>query len=110
MDIKLKKNEKTYIISVDYRHHSMLDCYANNTLTYKIDLSSSLLNTQIFENYAIITVFRRSQKHKLNEQCCLVIDKDNEYITLSYGGTNGKNLSFIDFVKYIQIYNKVEIH
>lgn len=45
---------------------------------------------------------------KLNEQCCLVIDKDNEYITLPYGGTNGKNLSFIDFVKYIQIYNNIK--
>lgn len=45
MDINLKRNEKTYIISVDYRRHSILSCYANNTLTYKIDLSSSLLKT-----------------------------------------------------------------
>ena len=108
MDIKLNKNEKTYIISVDYRHHSILSCYVNNILTYKIDLSSSLVDTKIFDNCAIITVYKRSQKHKLNEQCSLVIDKDNEYITLPYGGTNGKGLSFIDFVKYVQIYNNVK--
>lgn len=108
MNIKLKKNEKTYIISVDYRHHSILSCYANNILTYKMDLSSSLVKTLMLDNCAIITVFKRSQKHKLNEQCCLVIDKDEEYITLPYGGTNGKNLSFIDFVKYIQIYNNIK--
>ena len=108
MDIKLKKNEKTYIISVDYRHHSILSCYANNILTYKMDLSSSLVKTLMFDNCAIITVFKRSQKHNLNEQCCLVIDKDNEYITLPYGGTNGKNLSFIDFVNIIQSYNNIK--
>lgn len=105
MDIKLKKNEKTYIISFDYRYHLLLSCYSNNILTYKINLSNSLVNTQIFDNCAIITVYKRSQKHKLNEQCCLIIDKDSEYIKLPYGGTNGKDLSFIDFVKYIQIYN-----
>lgn len=108
MDIKLKKNEKTYIISVDYRHHTLLACYANNILTYKIDLSSSLIRTELFKNYAVISVYKRSQKHKLNEQCCLVIYKDNEYITLPYGSTIGKNLSFIDFVKYIQMYNNVK--
>lgn len=97
MDIKLKKNEKTYIISVDYRHHTLLACYANNILTYKIDLSSSLIRTELFKNYAVISVYKRSQKHKLNE-----------YITLPYGSTIGKNLSFIDFVKYIQMYNNVK--
>lgn len=108
MNINLKKNEKTYIISVDYRHHTILSCYANNILTYKVDLSTSLLITQMFDNCAIITVFKRSQKRKLNEQCCLVIDKDNEYITLPYGGTNGKTLSFVNFVKNIQMYNNVK--
>lgn len=58
MNIKFKKNEKTYIISVDYRHHTILSCYANNILTYKIDLSSSLVKTILCDNYAIITVFQ----------------------------------------------------
>ena len=105
MDNKLKKNEKIYIITVDYKDHSILTCYANNILTYKINLSCSLVNTQMFDNFATITVYKRSQKHKLNEQCCLVIDKDNEYIKFSFGGTNGKDLSFVDFVKYVQAYN-----
>ena len=59
----------------------------------------------MFDNCAIITVYKRSQKHKLNEQCDLVIDKDNEYITLPYGERIGKDLSFVDFVKYVQNYN-----
>lgn len=108
MDIKLKRNENTYIVSEDYRHHIILACYANNILAYKIDLSNSLLCTTMCENYAIITVYRRSQKHKLNEQCCLIVDKDSEYIKLYSCSTNNKKLSFIDFVKYIQIFNNIK--
>ena len=95
-------------MSVDYKHHTILSCYANDILTYRIDLSSSLVHTLLCYNYAIITVFKRSQKHKLNEQCCLIIDENSEYITLPYGGTNGKNISFIDFVSYVRIFNNIK--
>lgn len=105
MNIKLNKNEKIYIISVDYRHHTILSCYANNILTYKMDLSNSLVKTSLCDNCAIITVFKRSQKHKLNEECCLIIDKDSEYIQLQCKTENSKHFSFIDFVQKIQCYN-----
>lgn len=108
MDIEFKRNEKLYIISEDYRFHAILTCYANNILVYKIDLSNSLLCTILCENYAIITVYRRSQKHKLNQQCSLIVDKDCGYIKLLKGSTNAKNFSFIDFVKYIQMYNNIK--
>lgn len=107
-NINLKRNEKTYIISVDYRHHTILSCYANNILTFKIDLSNSLLCTILCENYAIITVYRRSQKHNLNEQCSLIVDKDCAYIELQCYSTNTKNYTFIDFVKEIQRYNNIK--
>ena len=35
MDIKLKRNEKIYVVSEDYRHHTILSCYINNFLEYK---------------------------------------------------------------------------
>lgn len=108
MDIKFKRNEKVYIVSEDYRHHTLLSCYANSILTYKIDLSNSLLCTTLCENCAIITVYRRSQKHKLNEQCCLIVDKDCEYIELQCKPADSKHFNFIDFVKYIQIYNNIK--
>ena len=108
MDIKLKRNENVYIVSEDYRHHIILACYANNILAYKIDLSNSLLCTIMCENCAIITVYRKSQKHNLNEQCCLIVDKDCEYIKLYSHSTNNKKFSFIDFVKYIQIFNNIK--
>lgn len=108
MDINLKRNEKEYIVSEDYRHHTILACYSNNILIYKIDISNSLLCTVLCENYAIITVYRRSQKHKLNEQCCLIVDKDCEYIKLQRKPADTKHFSFIDFVKYIQIFNNIK--
>lgn len=108
MDIKLKRNEKVYIVSEDYRHHTILSCYTNNILAYKIDLSNSLLYTILCENCAIITVYRRSQKHKLNEQCSLIVDKDCEYIELQCKPADTKYFKFIDFVKYIQIYNNIK--
>lgn len=108
MDINLKRNEKEYIVSEDYRHHTILACYSNNILTYKIDISNSLLCTVLCENYAIITVYRRSQKHKLNEQCCLIVDQDCGYIELQRHTTNTKNYTFIDFVKKIQRYNNIK--
>lgn len=108
MDIKLKRNEKVYIISEDYRHHTILSCYTNNILAYKIDLSNTLLCTILCENCAIITVYRRSQKHKLNEQCSLIVDKDCEYIELQCKSRDTKYFKFIDFVKYIQIYNNIK--
>lgn len=108
MDIKLKRNERVYIVSEDYRHHVILSYYVNNILAYKIDLSNSLLSTILCENYAIITVYRRSQKHKLNEQCCLIVDKDCEYIQLQCKPADTKHYSFIDFVKCIQIYNNIK--
>lgn len=108
MDIKLKRNEKTYIVSEDYRHHIILACYANNILAYKIDLSNSLLCTTMCENCAIITVYRRSQKHNLNEQCSLIVDKDCAYIELQRYSTNTKSYTFIDFVKEIQRYNNIK--
>lgn len=108
MDINLKRNEKTYIISVDYRYHTILNCYANNVLTFKIDLSNSLVKTIVCDNCAIITVFKRSQKHKLNDECCLIIDKNCEYIEFLRELRNSNNLSFIDFVKIIQHYNNIK--
>lgn len=108
MNINFKKNEKTYIISVDYRHHTILSCYANNIVIYKLDLSGSLLKTIICDNCAIITVYKRSKKNKLNEQCALIINEDEEYITQAFASTNSKNLSFIDFVKYVQIFNNIK--
>lgn len=108
MDIKLKRNETIYIVSEDYRYNMILCCYVNNILTYKIDLSNSLLYTTLCENYATITVYRRSQKHKLNEQCCLFIDKDCRYIQLQCKSASSKQFSFIDFVKAIQCYNIIK--
>lgn len=108
MDIKLKRNEKVYIVSEDYRHHTILACYANNILVYQIDLSNSLLCTILCENCAIITVYRRSQKHKLNEQCCLIVDKDCEYLEFPSGSSDTNILSFIDFVRYLQIFNNIK--
>lgn len=105
MNIKLNRNEKTYIISVDYRQHTILSCYANNILTFKIDLSNSLVKTIVCDDCAIITVYRRSQKHKLNDQCCLIIDKDCEYIQLQCKTASSRHFSFIDFVQKIQCYN-----
>lgn len=108
MNINFKRNEKTYIISVDYRHHTILSCYANNILAFKMDLSNSLVKTIVCDNCAIITVFKRSQKHKLNDECCLIIDKECEYIEFPSGSRDINNLSFIDFVKIIQHYNNIK--
>lgn len=107
MDIKLKRNKKTYIISVDYRYHTILSCYANDILAFKIDLSNSLVKTILCDNCAIITVFKRSQKHKLNDECCLIIDNECKYIEFPSGSRDTNNLSFIDFVKIIQSYNNI---
>lgn len=108
MNINFKRNEQIYIVSEDYRHHTILTCYINNILVYKIDLSNSLLCTILCENYAIITVYRRSQKHNLNEQCSLIVDKDCAYIELQRYSTNTKSYTFIDFVKEIQRYNNIK--
>lgn len=108
MNINLKRNEKTYIISVDYRHHTILSCYANNILAYKMDLSNSLVKTILCDNCAIITVFKRSQKHKLNDECCLIIDKGGEYLEFPECSRDSNNLSFIDFVDTIQSYNNIK--
>lgn len=105
MDIKFKRNETVYILSEDYSYNTILSCYTNNILTYKINLSNSLVYTTLCENYATITVYRRSQKHKLNEQCCLIIAKDCEYIQLQCKPASSNYFSFIDFVKDIQTYN-----
>ena len=108
MNINLKRNEKIYIISVDYRHHTILSCYANNILTFKMDLSNSLVKTILCDNCAIITVFKRSQKHKLNDECCLIIDKGGEYLEFPACSSDSNNLSFIDFVNIIQSYNNIK--
>lgn len=34
MDIEFKRNEKLYIVSKDYRFHTILSCYANNIQMY----------------------------------------------------------------------------
>lgn len=96
MDIKLKRNENTYIVSEDYRHHIILACYANNILAYKIDLSNSLLCTTMCENYAIITSLYFDEKDTFK-----VIYKDDfafcncnrnlEYLIARY--ENGKEVN-----------------
>lgn len=88
--LSLREIKKTYIISVDYRHHTILSCYANDILTFKIDLSNSLVKTIVCDNCAIITVFKRSQKHKLNDECCLIIDINCEYIEFPSGSRDTK--------------------
>lgn len=109
MNIELNKRKiKTYIISVDYRHHTILSCYANNILTFKIDLSNSLVKTILCDNCAIITVFKRSQKHKLNDECCLIIDKESEYLEFPSGSRDTNILSFSSFINIIQSYNNIK--
>lgn len=98
----------TYIINIDYAHKSFLSCYANNNLVFRINLSDSLICTKIYEHYGNIAIYKRSQKHKLNEECVFFIDNDCEYIVLPFGSSIGKEYNFNDFIKIIQGYNNIK--
>lgn len=65
MDINLKRNEELYIVSEDYRHHTILACYANNILIYKND------NIKVvYKEYSKISKFDR------NLECSIYKCKD----------------------------------
>lgn len=96
------------VLSVIYDYSAVLECYYQNELQYKIKLTDSFINTRKVDNDIIISIYRKSQKHKLHKECSFRISKENEILYIPYGGVF-KGLKFDDFYKKLIIYNNVKV-
>ena len=72
---------------------SYFRCYNKNELSYIINLTDSFINTHKVDNDIVISIYRKSQKHKLYKECDFRLLRGNTFM-YSFNKSPFKELIF----------------